>query len=122
MNTNYKSTRKTHVLICLSSNCWVIAMWANFRMFWIILIYYTAHNTEETTADAYTLVNAFVRYETQDIAWSIELYGKNLADEEYYTRLTNGSFMTLPFHNPVVMTNADAGLPRTFGFRVGYSF
>jgi len=34
--------------------------------------------------EAYWLYNASIRYETAGGHWSLEIYGKNLADEEYH--------------------------------------
>ncbi|MBW2367823.1 MAG: TonB-dependent receptor [Deltaproteobacteria bacterium] len=81
---------------------------------WKDKIYYNIFNEERLIADSVALVNGFLRWETTDSAWSVEIYGKNLTDKEYYTRLTDFSMWNA--------VTGEAGLPRTFGLRVGYSF
>ena len=58
---------------------------------------------------AYTIINALLRFETANGRWSVEVYGKNLADEEY---LESAMTWVLP---------ADAtgyvGPPQMFGFK-----
>jgi len=80
-------------------------------------IYYNHANDERLVADSLTLVNAFVRYETVDSSISLEIYGKNLTDEEYYTSKSDYSVAGL--FSAMTM---DLGLPRTIGVRVSYSF
>jgi len=83
---------------------------------WMDKVFFNEYNDEDLTRDDLTLVNAFVRYETADSHWSVELYGKNLTDEEYYTSM--GMLGGRDFYD----LSASMGLPATFGVRVGYSF
>lgn len=56
--------------------------------------------------DAYTLVDAHVSYRLSD--WILGLYGKNLGNSEYFTRVSNGAYV--------------AGAPRSLGISVGVDF
>jgi iron complex outermembrane receptor protein len=62
--------------------------------------------------EAYTLVNAFARFKTWDEHWSFEIYGKNLAEEEYLQT-------TLDVIGDVY---GYLGAPRTFGFQAIYRY
>ena len=64
--------------------------------------------------DAYTLVNGSVRFETLSGHWSIEVYGKNLGEEEY---LHNA--LTAFSDKDVVGTISP---PRTYGCQVVYRY
>jgi iron complex outermembrane receptor protein len=65
-------------------------------------------NRSEFQEGAYALLNSAVGYRRDN--WSVALYGRNLADREYYTNM-----------NPEVRTGAP-GLPREYGVRVGWEF
>lgn len=58
------------------------------------------------STDAYTLVDAHLSYRLQD--WTLGLYGKNLGNSEYFTRVSNGAYV--------------AGAPRSFGVSLGVDF
>lgn len=75
--------------------------------------YYSPANEEYLSQDELWLFKAFARYEPSDARWSLELYGKNLTDEEYYTNLSS----VLPGDRV-----ADPAPGRTFGVRFTYNF
>ena len=72
--------------------------------------------------DAMTLFNGRVSLGSEDERWSVELWGQNLTDEEYYQVVFNGPFQGTAFaSNPYSMAtdtqtyNAFLGAPRTWG-------
>lgn len=75
---------------------------------------------------AYGLYNASFEYTHDSGRWSVTVYGKNLADEEY----TFGSFAIAGYANPSFAANAINaepgvvfyGPPRTFGATIRYNF
>ncbi|WP_321491462.1 TonB-dependent receptor [uncultured Desulfobacter sp.] len=81
---------------------------------WRDKFYFDHYQSEATSQDAYTIVNAQIRYETRDGRWAADLYGKNLTNEKYYTY----KFMELDSTNIV----ASMGAPRMFGVRLTYRF
>ncbi|MBW2370234.1 MAG: TonB-dependent receptor [Deltaproteobacteria bacterium] len=70
-------------------------------------------NEAKYELDSLTLVNAFARYETADARWSLDLYGRNLVDEEYYTNKYEG---------PLGGDLGSVGAPVTYGARLTYNF
>jgi iron complex outermembrane receptor protein len=62
--------------------------------------------------DDYTLVNALVRFETEDGRWSLEAYGKNIFEEEYYRTFMGRNDRTL----------GQPGDPRTYGIKLIYRY
>ena len=63
----------------------------------------------------YDLINAQATLRTDDERWEFALWGKNLADEEYYTSVAN-------FWNAFGTTMRYVGDPRTFGGSVRYNW
>lgn len=51
--------------------------------YWQDKIYFTAFNDDITSQDSYGLLNASITYSSADDIWQIQVYGKNLTDEEY---------------------------------------
>jgi iron complex outermembrane receptor protein len=76
----------------------------NGRFFW------SADN--DRPQKSYTLINAQVRWASQDDKWNVSLWGKNLADKEYLSILSESSYGDL----------TRQGDPRTYGVNVGVSF
>tara|TARA_R110002110_G_scaffold110071_4_gene274497 strand:+ start:122284 stop:124458 length:2175 start_codon:yes stop_codon:yes gene_type:complete len=74
--------------------------------------YRDIENTPSLQADRYTLVNARVSLGDPVQGWSLYLYGKNLADEEY-----RSSVRTL-----VGMEGAYFAPPRTYGVGINWQF
>ena len=77
---------------------------------------YLEIDSSETLAQgAYSLINAALRYETEDGTWQFMLGGKNLADERYRTHAFNLSAfpgVELGYYNP----------PRTLSLSASFSF
>jgi outer membrane receptor protein involved in Fe transport len=77
--------------------------------------------------DAFTLLNGRLSIGSEDERWTLEVWGQNLTDEEYYQVVFNAplqgsAFSTLQpngtYYNPAADTvtyNAFLGAPRTFG-------
>ena len=63
--------------------------------------------------DSLTLLNAFLRYETADGRWSLDVYGKNLTDEEHYFLKSSGTFGGVL---------GSVGAPITYGARVTFKY
>ena len=76
--------------------------------------YLSACNNEGGSQDGYTLVDAFLAYETRDGRWRISLNGENLTDETYLTGalFSAGLRMSPGFLNP----------PRRFSVGLRYSY
>ncbi|MFA5495892.1 MAG: TonB-dependent receptor [Porticoccaceae bacterium] len=64
---------------------------------------------------AYGLVNAQATLRFDDGNWELSLWGKNLADKEYYTSVSN-------FYTAFGASTWYKGAPRTFGASVRYSW
>ncbi len=77
-------------------------------------VYYSPLEDSTFEQDAYTIVNALIRYETADSRWSAELYGKNVTNEEYY------EYIVPQF--PPDDVYGSPGEPATYGFRVIYTY
>lgn len=61
--------------------------------------------------DAYTTVDANVRYTSADERWYLELYGKNLTDERIKNRFAEAEGVLKGAYNP----------PKSYGLRLGFS-
>ena len=76
--------------------------------------YFTALEEEMLMNKDYMLVNALIRFETSDGRWSVEAFGKNMTEEEYFQ-----GGLSFP-------TSLDAigqiAPPRTFGVRVVFNY
>ena len=64
------------------------------------------------------LVDAFVSFETTDGKWRFDLFGRNLADEEYLVFVFSPKDWGTPYFNYKGMY----GAPRTLGARLTYRF
>ena len=62
----------------------------------------------EKVQDAYAIFNGRVGIGAEDESWSLELWGRNLLDEEYIQVGFDGPFQSGSF-------NAFLGQPRTYG-------
>ncbi|MEX2524290.1 MAG: TonB-dependent receptor [Gammaproteobacteria bacterium] len=77
-------------------------------------VYFTQFNHDALGQDSVTTLNANMKFVSGDGTWSLNLWGKNLTDEEIYTGtfIINGSRTNAGMLRP----------PRTFGATVGYNF
>jgi iron complex outermembrane receptor protein len=77
-------------------------------------VYFTQFNYEDLGEDGQTTFNAFLKLSSADEKWSLNLWGRNLSDEDIYT----GTFI-------INGSRTNAGMlapPRTFGATLGYQF
>ncbi|MBW2366423.1 MAG: TonB-dependent receptor [Deltaproteobacteria bacterium] len=81
---------------------------------WQDKVFFNEFNFESYSRDSLTLVNAFMRYETADSRWSVELYGKNLIDEEYFLIVSPGGDGLDKY--------GDLAMPATYGLRVSFNY
>lgn len=72
-------------------------------------------NFSLTRQDAYTTMNANLIYTTSDERWTVELWGRNLGDEEYLVSAT-------PNTDDVTAGVGVLGVPRTYGVRLSAQF
>lgn len=77
-------------------------------------VYFSQFNREELSQDSNTRINANIKFSTMDEKWSVNLWAKNLTDEEVYmgTFILNSSRSNAGFLAP----------PRTYGITVSYNF
>ena len=80
---------------------------------WIDEQFYTPFSDPNARQGSYSLLNANISLLTLDEKWEFSIYGRNLRDEEYISSV-------LDFARSGVLTNITA--PRTYGFRVSYSY
>ncbi len=85
------------------------------------------HNTgsdldPEKYQTSYTVVNGRIGLLSDDGRWSIDLWGRNLFDEEYIQVGFDSPVQTTPDVQPLESFHAFLGDPRTWGLTVGYSF
>jgi iron complex outermembrane receptor protein len=73
-------------------------------------------NYPDEGQDGFGLVNARIGYAPNDSNWSVEVFGTNLADEEYRIFAENGTPLGVP------ATTAIFGRPREWGARFRISF
>jgi iron complex outermembrane receptor protein len=74
--------------------------------------YFDRANTDLDTQEAYSLVNARIRYKAEK--WFADVFAQNMTDEEYVT----GQLINPPFACGCRTVNL--GPPRTYGVTVGY--
>jgi iron complex outermembrane receptor protein len=75
--------------------------------------YFDIFNTDRLANDAYALVNARVALQSADTRWEVAAWGKNLADEFYFTYGLETSFGFDYFH---------LGAPRSYGVEASWRF
>jgi iron complex outermembrane recepter protein len=78
-------------------------------------VYPTTDLSELIKQGSYGLVNASLAWVTEDQAWRIALWGKNLADEEYRTTGYN-------IETALGIHTGFYGAPRTYGLSVSYNW
>ncbi|GGF55932.1 TonB-dependent receptor [Alteromonas lipolytica] len=79
-------------------------------------VYAEANNTASNRIDAYTLVNASIRWVSPDEVWVVTIERRNLTDELYYLSKLD----TVPSGGGTV--NGSPGLPRTYTLSARYQF
>jgi iron complex outermembrane receptor protein len=91
---------------------------------WTDKLYFDVLETEALSQESNTIVNALVKFETPKAMWSVEIYGKNLTNEE--TVSSKQYFMTNSFVVPTTAANADItqimNPPLTVGFVVSFNY
>lgn len=75
---------------------------------WQSEIFFTPDNNEVERQGSYALVNVFLGYTNSDGRWSVELWGRNLFDEDYIS--SSASF--------TLVRAGTAGAPATYGVRL----
>ena len=75
--------------------------------------FYDVANVARAAAPSYSLLNARIGFTSASDAWSVAVWGKNLADERYFTFLRDG-----PFGQQTGLF----GEPRTYGLDVTFNF
>jgi iron complex outermembrane receptor protein len=77
-------------------------------------IWFDQFNSENVEEDSYTLLSAFVTFESEDQRWWVQAYGRNLTDELYRQSVIRATSLigTLDFW----------GQPRTYGVEVGFRY
>lgn len=77
-------------------------------------VYFSQFNHDALSQDSVTTVNAYLNIVSADEHWSLNVWGKNLTDEEIYmgTFILNSSRTNAGFLAP----------PRTYGLTLGYNF
>ena len=83
---------------------------------WQDKVYYTVFNIDAASQVSYGVVNARIMFDSEDEQWGLALFGKNLADETYFTnQILTGTVYGAEF----VGTLAP---PRTWGVEASYRF
>ena len=74
--------------------------------------YYDVTNNPLYKGNSATLVDGTIGIQTSDARWSVALWGRNLADEDYVVGLAPDQ----------IGTNVTLGVPRTFGIRLSATY
>lgn len=83
---------------------------------WQGRVYFTEFNNADATQKGYALINAGLRYTSENGAWSVDLWGRNLADKLVYTN----NIITAPLFSSVRV--GSVAPPRTYGITFGVNF
>lgn len=83
---------------------------------WQDRVYFTEFNNADATQKPYALINAGLKYTSDGGRWSIDVWGRNLADKLV---LTN-NIITAPLFNSVRV--GSVAPPRTYGVTLGAKF
>ncbi len=76
--------------------------------------YYHPDNSENSLADAYSVVNMRLTLEGADSRWSVSLWGRNLGEEEYETTKFDSQ--------PIGYNYTLVGAPLTYGAEFSFNF
>lgn len=83
---------------------------------WQDRVYFTEFNNADATQAPYALLNAGVKYTPDNGMWSIDVWGRNLADKLVITN----NIITAPLFNSVRV--GSVAPPRTYGITLGIKF
>ena len=83
---------------------------------WQDRVYFTEFNNADATQAPYALLNAGVKYTPDNGMWSIDVWGRNLADKLVVTN----NIITAPLFNSVRV--GSVAPPRTYGITLGIKF
>ena len=83
---------------------------------WQDRVYFTEFNNADATQAPYALINAGLKYTSEDNRWTIDVWGRNLANKLV---LTN-NIITAPLFSSVRV--GSVAPPRTYGVTVGVNF
>ncbi|RIK92375.1 MAG: hypothetical protein DCC73_13345 [Proteobacteria bacterium] len=77
-------------------------------------IWFDQFNSENVEEDNYTLLNAFLTFESQDERWRAQIYGRNLTDKLYRQNVIRAT--------SIIGTLDIWSAPRTYGLEVGFRY
>ena len=77
-------------------------------------IWFDQFNSEHVEEDNYTLLNAFLTFESQDDRWRAQIYGRNLTDKLYRQNVIRAT--------SIIGTLDLWSAPRTYGIEVGFRY
>jgi len=83
---------------------------------WQDRVYFTEFNNADATQAAYALVNAGLKYTSGSGKWSVDVWGRNLADKLVFTN----NIITAPLFSSVRV--GSVAPPRTYGVTLGVDF
>ena len=83
---------------------------------WQDRVYFTEFNNADATQAPYALVNAGLKYTAENGKWSIDVWGRNLADKLVFTN----NIITAPLFSSVRV--GSVAPPRTYGVTLGVDF
>ncbi len=83
---------------------------------WQGRVYFTEFNNADATQKGYALINAGLRYTSDDGRWTLDLWGRNLADKLVITN----NIITAPLFSSVRV--GSVAPPRTYGATLGVNF
>ena len=83
---------------------------------WQGRVFFTEFNNADATQKGYALMNAGLRYSSEDGRWSVDVWGRNLADKLVVTN----NIITAPLFSSVRV--GSVAPPRTVGVTLGVNF
>jgi iron complex outermembrane receptor protein len=83
---------------------------------WQDRVYFTEFNNSDATQAPYALVNAGLKYTSTKGKWSVDVWGRNLADKLVFTN----NIITAPLFSSVRV--GSVAPPRTYGVTLGVDF
>ena len=83
---------------------------------WQDRVFFTEFNNADATQPAYAMINAGLRFTSASKIWSVDVWGRNLANKLVITN----NIITAPLFNSVRV--GSVAPPRTYGVTVGFNF